>query len=289
MDAGRGWAIGEVVAQNGQPQRGVIVHTADGGATWALEGPSLPYPSAVTFIDAQHGWVSAAGTVWSTNDGGVSWTAHWMKVGSGWSVSDIAFSDTLHGWAVGIRETHQGDWPLAVATSDGGLTWQKQEVPTAENGGGRLSSVSFVDANHGWAVGDDTILVTSDGGAHWSVQHTEAGVSVQRCHLPRRHPRLGRRRPSVRWRSSSELILSTFDGGVTWARQSLSAVPPLTDVSFGDGLHGCGVGYGGTIVTTERRRRQLAGPQLGEAVDRALDPRTWRLRTPSTDGSSARS
>jgi photosystem II stability/assembly factor-like uncharacterized protein len=250
VDTANGWAVGRLTAQNGQPERGVILHTADSGATWALEGPNVPYPEAVTFIDAQHGWVSAVRTVWSTSDGGESWTAHWMGIGSGWSVTDMTFSDVLHGWAVGIRETHQGSWPLAIATSDGGLTWQKQEIPTAENEGARLSSVSFVDASHGWAVGDDTILVTSDGGAHWSVQHTEPGATLGTVTFTdASHGWVVAGRP-VGNPIPYELILSTSDGGVTWARQVLDGVLPLSDVSFADGLQGCGVGYNGTIITT---------------------------------------
>ena len=34
-----------------------------------------------------------------------------------------------------------------------------------------LAGVAFADASHGWAAGlDGTVVATSDGGAHWSVQ-----------------------------------------------------------------------------------------------------------------------
>ena len=66
----------------------------------------------------------------------------------------MAFSDATHGWAVGTVGT-------ILATTDGGVTWSKQN----SGSGLRLTGVTFADATHGWAVGDDgTVLATTNGG-----------------------------------------------------------------------------------------------------------------------------
>lgn len=62
--------------------------------------------------------------------------------------------------AVGAR----GD----ILTSEDGLHWQQQQVPTRA----MLTAVDFIDAKHGWAVGHDAaILATADGGKTWTIQN----------------------------------------------------------------------------------------------------------------------
>ena len=55
---------------------------------------------------------------------------------------------------------------MILHTVDGGKTWQRQKSGTDVY----LFSIYFVDARHGWAVGDKSILLeTRDGGANWSL------------------------------------------------------------------------------------------------------------------------
>lgn len=69
--------------------------------------------------------------------------------------------------------TRVGDGTLAVGKwgnivySDDHKNWQQANSPVQS----LLTSVYFVDANNGWAVGHDaTILNTQDGGHNWTVQ-----------------------------------------------------------------------------------------------------------------------
>ena len=50
-----------------------------------------------------------------------------------------------------------------MATSDGGRTWARQYTGTAA-----LHQLDFTDAAHGWAVGQGTLLRTTNGGASWT-------------------------------------------------------------------------------------------------------------------------
>ena len=78
-----------------------------------------------------------------------------------------------HGWAVGCRYP-SGD-SLVLATSNGGTTWRAQNTGNAYG----LFGVAFVDAKHGWAVGDfGTILVTANGGATWTAQQSGTDRSL---------------------------------------------------------------------------------------------------------------
>jgi len=55
-----------------------------------------------------------------------------------------------------------------ILFSNDAMQWQQAQVPVRSN----LNSAYFVSKQLGWAVGHDaTILATTDGGAHWQLQH----------------------------------------------------------------------------------------------------------------------
>ena len=61
-----------------------------------------------------------------------------------------------------------GERGHVLESRDGGLAWTQAATP-ARSG---LTAVTFIDRNHGWAVGnDEVILVTRDGGASWQLSH----------------------------------------------------------------------------------------------------------------------
>ena len=79
----------------------------------------------------------------------------------------VRFVDEDHGWVVG----QDG---LILHTADGGKTWKKQESnATFEESDGTtkrayLFTIDALDAEHAWAVGDRSILIsTTDGGQTW--------------------------------------------------------------------------------------------------------------------------
>ena len=117
-------------------------------------------------------------------------------------------------------------------------TWSAQTSGTSND----LAGVSFVDANHGWAVGaDGTILVTADAGASWSAQTSGtsffslSGVSF----VDANHG----------WAvGSAGTILATADGGASWSAQTSGTSAFLEGVSFVDANHGWAVGGGGRIL-----------------------------------------
>ena len=86
----------------------------------------------------------------STGDGVWVWQNP-LPQGNG--LTDVAFRDARHGWAVG----HGG---TILATTDGGATWNAQSSGAIQT----LYAVAFPDAAHGWAVGlGGAILATTRG------------------------------------------------------------------------------------------------------------------------------
>jgi len=59
-----------------------------------------------------------------------------------------------------------GGWRGLIALSDDdGKTWRQAQVPVRED----LTALSFPTPTHGWAVGNEGVLLeTTDGGAHWT-------------------------------------------------------------------------------------------------------------------------
>ena len=156
------------------------------------------------------------------------------------------FTDSLHGWSVGGAGS-------ILATTDGGATWHPQSSGTTFD----LNAVDFVDAQHGWVVGQQAggsaaiVLRTLDGGASWS-SVTPAGVSglfgvtfTSQLHgwaAGIYNPTGDGARP---------VILGTNDGGLTWSVQldyySNGGIGPISAV---DATHAWAVGWAGQIYAT---------------------------------------
>ncbi len=223
---------------------GVVYHTIDGGATWANQ----PIPGTanwmydVFFLDSLNGWVAGEnGEIASTTDGGLTWfsdvtgtteriyglwftspTRGWACGAGGtilfwdgvsWSaqtsgtadfIRDLCFVDDNTGWAVGA------DWKV-LKTTDGGLNWVPQTVPTGLTQ--YFMDVSFLDASEGW-VGNygGTILHTTDSGASWELQYPDGAPRIYGVDFVS---------ASDGWIAGlSSAIQHTYDGGTTWVNQT---------------------------------------------------------------------
>ncbi|MDC8786396.1 WD40/YVTN/BNR-like repeat-containing protein [Roseateles koreensis] len=117
----------------------------------------------------------------------------------------------------GNRLVAVGARGMVLLSDDNGKQWrQAAEVPVRS----MLTSVSFVDAQRGWAVGHDTsILATTDGGEHWQLQHFDAETDRPLFSV---HFFDARQGVAVGLWST---ILTTDDAGVNW-RQVKAPAPP---------------------------------------------------------------
>jgi len=105
--------------------------------------------------------VGDRGHVLLSSDQGRTWTQSVVPARA--MLTGVSFPDARHGWAVG----HDG---VILATTDGGLTWKRQDA------GIDLESVyldvHFRDVANGFAVGAyGKFMVTTDGGKTWTAAH----------------------------------------------------------------------------------------------------------------------
>lgn len=119
-------------------------------------------------------------------------------------------------WA-GTRVVALGDHGVVVLSDDQGLSFrQAQSVPVST----MLNSVSFSDAQSGWAVGQwGVILHTRDGGEKWELQRlaTDEDRPLFAVHFFNAQEGVA----VGLW----SLVLLTTDGGKTWQKQTLTPPP----------------------------------------------------------------
>src|ERR1039458_2661490 len=145
-DASHGWVGGDIPDSSVSGHRGIVMATANGGASWNPQLENLSStPLSGHFPDARHGWiVQADGVIAATSDGGTHWNSQ-KKLNV--LLDSVHFADLTHGRVSGALGT-------IVATSNGGVTWEEEEAKDAPS----FLSVAFPDAQHGWAVGEGGAL-----------------------------------------------------------------------------------------------------------------------------------
>ncbi len=188
------------------------------------------HPEAVTFVDADHGWVLDGDCDWpgpsgcsvlATADGGSTWTEQFHTT---LAVPEIFFLDRDHGW---LLESNcpgaDGACPTAILrTTDGG--WSSSPA------GARLGSVTPGGAQ-----------VLEGLSRSWvQVGATREDLSGVQFLNPLEGWALGRACPPHRNDCTME-ILRTVDGGTTWTDTTPKQVTPK-DVSFVDPVHGWAFG-----------------------------------------------
>ena len=135
-------------------------------------------------------------------------------------------------WSCGIGGT-------IVYSSDGGQTWTRQASSVQTN----LRQIQFIDANHGFCVGDNgSVLKTTNAGTTWQ------NISVLTF-----EDLLG-----LSFTSSSNgivvgtngLLIRTTNGGSTWTSIHAQVGATLRSVNFIDANHGLATGDSGVVINT---------------------------------------
>src|SRR5262245_65663822 len=115
-----------------------------------------------------------------------------------------------------------------------------------------LHAVQFVDAQEGWAVGDEGVVWhTIDGGKKWERQPTGTRASLRDLHFV--NPYFGwvvGREELPNGGGSVGVVLFTRDGGIAWHRLLENAMPGLNRVRFVDAKNGFLFGDGADQLPT---------------------------------------
>jgi photosystem II stability/assembly factor-like uncharacterized protein len=218
VDADQGWVVGD---------RGVILHTEDGGRHWQLQRtPETCRLESVHFVNANLGWVvggrvhpythHTSCVVLRTQDGGRNWTA--VPGLTLPALKTVRFLSPQQGWAVGNPSAL---YPTGIfRTEDGGRSWST--LPAGISG--HWTAADFHDTTHGMAVGHDGQL------ARVAAPNVEPVNMASVGQRPLRAIRL--RDAQHGWLvGDGGLILQTVDGGVSWQTPS-GVLPPEATTLF---------------------------------------------------------
>lgn len=268
----------------------------------STEDPAAPLFTALAFFDRDRGLLAGAevvgadsgsnagtGLLWRTGDGGATWGP---VAFDGDPITTFAISGAGNVWAA--TGCPDGSCRGAVMASvDAGQTWSTVS-------GISVTSLSFVDVKHGWAVTQNAppsggdLLETRDGGRTWSVLRRPCpiGIAVATSFVTDDRGWLGCGALAGAGQEP-KAVLETTDGGRTWIVRSEAGINvsigtiSSADYVAGIAMRRSGVGLmwmtrGSTTRTTNAGRVWRSIPP-GEfdvslpASAAVLDDRTWFL------------
>jgi photosystem II stability/assembly factor-like uncharacterized protein len=267
-----GWVTG-TIGQDRSTQQACILHTQDGGVTWATATvPDLSDLGLVLNVPLAHvgdslAWcVGIDGFMARTRDG-VTWQR--MGAPAGWKalppryLNAIEFTDATHGWVAGQRGT--------IWRTQDGSSWQPMAAPRLQ-----YSDIDVAgDGMTAYALGFDgnmqrfAVVKTTDGGATWrrvrTNQHRQVANDLFFLDAHRG------------WICGAQhhkgYLLVTADGGATWRKIVPTAAGArlydFKQIWFADARRGWAAAE--KIITSRRGTTIL--PTLLRTIDGG---RTWR-------------
>ena len=230
INASTGWAVGA---------NSKIIKTTNGGDTWTSQTPAVTalVLRSVYFVNSNIGYTINNiptdpnwPTLWKTTDGGVSWN-HKVAFSGGDFTGGIYFTSDNNGIVVNPK--------YAFYTSDF-LNW-----PTQNFAG---NDVWFVDANNGFVCGGTSLLITTDGKAHWT---TKSAGTISGCDFKSVYPLSASTIICVGSNpNNSEKFYKTTNGGTNWSPVTNPTNQACWKVRFGSSTTGYAVGNSGAIART---------------------------------------
>ncbi len=238
-----------------------IYRTTDGGKNWdrtwlditlprgggvAMDITGAPMPpewnqGEIYFINEKKGWaVTGFWHIFSTEDGGKTWTNQFSTKAMSYDLRHISFSDDKKGCAAGSS---------IICTEDGGKTWNERlGIKSGENefrDGFTISvwGLDFAGQSEGWAVGNDgQILKTENSGKNWKIKNRNPMTEAIYFFNAKTGWALKGRYDDLE-RKSIVGIARTDDGGDTWKVQKEFETPINLRFFFINPTTGWAVGW----------------------------------------------
>ena len=221
--------------------------SANGGQTFTrvfnVAESNCPEPvAALSFVSPQVGYLLLSnGSLEVTGDGGQTFSRRTAvpgtPVSSGGGNSQAVAIHFINA-TTGIAIVNANNVSSAYVTPDAGVSWSQISLPA----GARVTSLDFLDASNGYAVGPGTLLRTSDGGNTWTARPIAAGNSfnsidcatVTEC---------------VFTVTSGNQLVLTGDGGATQTVKTTSS-SLIYGAAYSSPGHIVAVGAGGATVVS---------------------------------------
>ena len=169
-------------------QRGTVLRTADGGATWQNVSPAGAGAldiRDIDAIDARTAYALSIGNgdqsrIFKTTDAGLTWITQFTSPDADAFFDAMAFWDADNGLA--FSDSFNGQFRI-ITTGDGGRTWSRVPAaslpPALDNEGAFAASgtnVAVWGDRHVWigtgAAAKSRVLRSSDRGRTWAVADT---------------------------------------------------------------------------------------------------------------------
>jgi photosystem II stability/assembly factor-like uncharacterized protein len=246
--ANDGWAAGS---------NNLVLHTTDGGMTWATQFGANPYPYyypiwSIDFGDATHGVaVGNGGFILNTANTGTSWDVRLNGAAS--YVNDLKMLDADHLWT--SNNSGEVSW-----TTDGGNRWNLARVDNFTNNN-QMRAIDFIDTQNGWTGGGfGSLHQSTDGGRTWVTR--DAGTAQQIFGVDVVTPQTI---VIVGGGTSFTMARRSTDGGASWQEMQVHIPDTLfLDVFFVNETTGWIVGSsGGISKTTDAGATWTGQPHVG--------------------------
>ena len=141
--------------------RGVILISRDGLKWQQLPSPVHATLTAVSFADAQTGWVVGHdATILHTRDGGQTWSLQQFQPEGSKPLLGVLALDAQRAYAVGA-------YGLFLATTDGGASWSPVDAPALLEDGRHLNALIRLGNGELFVAGETGLVGVSADGAEW--------------------------------------------------------------------------------------------------------------------------
>ena len=161
--------------------------------------------------------------------------AQWKKqepLPTPWGLYDVDMISATRGWAVSHPIT--GDHAYILHTTNGGKKWQRQGSLFRQ-----LSGISFADALHGVAVGNE-YRFTVDGGITWQASNPVGGSFYDVDLVDQ----------NTAYACGFGEVRKTTDGGLNWVSQPIPLFGNFVGIDFVSTTTGWVVGAEGSVYKT---------------------------------------
>lgn len=196
-----------------------ILKTTNGGTTWTKQPTQNSENTyCIAMLNATNGYyLSYFGNLYSTTDGGANWnfvtstncygasrfsmnssgvgyivgngnmTAHTTDFGNNWTLSSINGAQ-MFGLATYGNNTLwvAGQYNGIFKSTDGGVNWVNE--PLNVNNSPALFYIYFIDANNGWAVGQNGLVLHTTNGGMVGVEDAQAHGKTYSFALAQNYP-----------------------------------------------------------------------------------------------------
>lgn len=215
-----------------------VIHSADGGATWAKQYSINGAAHKIQFVDSLNGYFLQGAAIYKTTNGGVSWAAVASNPGSPY-YRTIYFLNATTGFLMDQSN-------VIYKTTNSGTTWTSQTLPGFTNVNN--FSFFFIDSNTGWlASTQGLIFKTTNAGTSWVAQTSNTVAALNDIHFIDANTGFAC--------GDAGTMCSTTNGGTTWTVDTIPSSGNFVAMDFYQN-------YGRAITSNARMFKYCPAPVI---------------------------